>query len=89
MLLAAERRQLALLCTGVVLLYLPALRGQVLDWDDGTWVLDPIRDQTLFQAFGTAFLETRDQAWYPVLRLSWWLQHQLFGASPMWAHAHS
>ena len=65
----------------VVVLYLPALDGQILDWDDGVWLNDPILDLGFADALKMALTETRDRAWYPVLRMSWWLQIQATGES--------
>ena len=67
------------MAVGVVLLYLPATSGQILDWDDGVWLRDPILAVGFSEALSMAFTEARDHAWYPVLRMSWWLQRQVTG----------
>ncbi len=61
------------------------LEGQPLDWDDAVWLTDPLLQQPALDAVGTAFTTLRDRAWYPLLRLSWWLQGTL-APQPFAAH---
>ena len=76
-----------LLAAGIVGLYRGALTGGILDWDDETWVLDPILELPLTQAVAQALTTAHDHAWYPLLRLSWWLQVAVFGESTFAMHA--
>lgn len=78
---------LLLVVIAVVALFWPALDGQVLDWDDGVWLQDPLLEQPFGQAVITAFSTARDHAWYPLLRLSWWLQNAVTGSSTVAMHA--
>lgn len=71
----AERTWIVLLLVLLAFLYLPALQGEVLDWDDDVWFGDPALADPLL-----AFTTGRDRIYAPVLRLSWFVQHAVFGA---------
>jgi len=75
-----ERVALGVLLALLVFLYLPALRGQVLDWDDEVWFHDPALEDPLL-----ALTTTRDRVYPPLLRLSFHVQHLLFGDAT-WAY---
>lgn len=76
-----------LLAVAMVVLYLPALDGQILDWDDTVWIQDPVLQMPFLQALQTAFGTLHDRAWYPLLRMSWWLQHAITGEATRPMHA--
>lgn len=73
---------LVLLVLAVFAAYAPMLRGVSTDWDDPVWLADPALGMDLGDAVTTAFTTPRGGAWYPVLRLSWWLHLAAFGADP-------
>jgi hypothetical protein len=67
----------AVLALVLVALYWPALDGQVLNWDDGKYLGDPLLQAPLADAVHGAFTTTFDHAWYPLLRLGWWADRGL------------
>jgi hypothetical protein len=78
----AERRALGLLLVVLACVYLPGLRGEILDWDDDLWFADPaLQDPSL------AFTTTRDRVWAPLLRLSMAARHAVFGTHVFAWHA--
>jgi hypothetical protein len=82
-----ERWALAALLVVVALVYLRALSGIPLDWDDDVWLRDPIRALSLPDAVRTAFSETRDNTWPPLLRLSFAGQLWIGSGSTALLHA--
>ena len=62
------------------------LGGQPLEWDDPVWLTDPLLQQSAGDAVQAAFTTLRDRAYYPLLRLSWWLQGAV-APQPSAAHA--
>ncbi|MCB9676346.1 MAG: hypothetical protein H6737_14580 [Alphaproteobacteria bacterium] len=74
------------LAAATTVLYAPMLGGQPLDWDDDVWLGDPVLGLPLPAAVAEAFGTAHGRAWYPLLRLSWWLQVHLLGPDPWAAH---
>lgn len=72
---ASERRArvgLFVLMLVCLLVYLPVLGGQKLDWDDPVWLEDPILSMPLTEALGVALSTARDHVWAPALRMAFW-----------------
>jgi hypothetical protein len=70
----AERRNVFVLLAALAGVYLRALNGQVLDWDDRIWLEDPALASPWL-----AVATTRDHIYAPLLRLTFALQHAAFG----------
>lgn len=86
-LMATERKLAWLLAALVVLLYAPALDGEVLNWDDAVWLDDPLLQLPLGAAVVEAFTTARDRAFYPLLRLAWWAEVRATGRDLAAMHA--
>lgn len=71
----------------ILAVYWGMWRGEVLSWDDGVWLGDPVLAMGLIDAAQSAFTTTVQGSWYPLLRLSWWLQANTVGVYATTCHA--
>jgi tetratricopeptide (TPR) repeat protein len=75
----------------VVVAYAPVLHNEFVNYDDDLYILhaDPMRSGLGAESVVWALSSTEGANWFPVTRLSWLLDAQLFGIEPRGYHATS